>query len=340
MQGSSKRDELDTGAMTDNSPTDQVASTQSEAALFAGLRMFRGVEEYLVASCLARTTRRDIGEGETLLSPEIPNQFVYLILSGQMRVHLESPDSQAFLTLEAGDCAGEMSIIEEKDPSAWVIAESECHLMVLDKKMLWELIETSHAFSRNILRVLSSRLRNDNQAIAGSSDMIREYQRNAVTDALTELHNRHWMEDMFRRRLTRMQDDGVQATFMMLDVDYFKNFNDQHGHLAGDHALCHVASALREHFRPSDMIARYGGDEFAVLLPETDMEEAFSIAERVRKAVHESLDTDAGSDGKPPITISVGIACMKAAHTLESLLNDADSALYRAKLQGRDRVCS
>lgn len=340
MQGSSKKDELATDAMTQNSTVHKSNSPVNDASLFAGLRMFRGVDEYLVASCLARTTRRDVSEGETLLSPEIPNKCVYLILSGQMRVHLESAESEAFLTLEVGDCAGEMSLIEEKDPSAWVIAESECHLMVLDKNMLWELIETSHAFSRNILRVLSSRLRNDNQAIAGSSDMIREYQRNAVTDALTELHNRHWMEDMFRRRLARMQDDGTLATFMMLDVDFFKNFNDQHGHLAGDHALCHVASTLREHFRPSDMIARYGGDEFAVLLPETDMEEAFSIAQRVRKAIHESLDTDAGSTIEPPITISVGIAEMKAGHTLESLLNDADSALYRAKLQGRDRVCS
>lgn len=330
---------MDADAMAEKRQGRQALSPVGDNALFAGLRMFRGVDEYLVTSCLARTSRRDIAEGETLLSPEIPNKYVYLILSGQMRVHLESPNSDAFLTLECGDCAGEMSIIEETDPSAWVIAESDCHLMVLDKQMLWELIDTSHAFSRNILRVLSSRLRNDNQAIAGSSDLIREYQRNAVTDALTELHNRHWMEDMFRRRMTRMQDDGIQATFMMLDVDYFKNFNDQHGHLAGDHALCHVAATLREHFRPSDMIARYGGDEFAVLLPETDMEEAFSIAERVRKAVHESLDTDAGSTDEPPITISVGIANMKASDTLEALLNDADSALYRAKLQGRDRVC-
>lgn len=338
MTGSSEASKAETVA--EEGQNRKTLSPTGDSALFAGLRMFRGVEDYLVASALARTSRRDVAEGETLLSPDTPNQFVYLILSGQMRVHLESPDSDAFLTLECGDCAGEMSIIEEKDPSAWVIAESECHLMVLDKQILWELIDTSHAFSRNILRVLSSRLRNDNQAIAGSSDLIREYQRNAVTDALTELHNRHWMEDMFRRRLTRMQDDGIQATFMMLDVDYFKNFNDQHGHLAGDHALCHVASILREHFRPSDMIARYGGDEFAVLLPETDMEEAFSIAERVRKAVHESLDTDGGSSNEPPITISVGIANMKASHTLEGLLNDADSALYRAKLQGRDRVCS
>lgn len=334
MHGSTESKE-----MAENSHNTETSAPVSDIDRFLNLRMFRGVDAHLVSHCLSKTSRRDIGEGEILLSPETPNSYVYLILSGQMRVHLDSPDSEAFLKLDTGDCAGEMSIIEEKDPSAWVIAESECHLMVLDKRMLWELIDTSHAFSRNILRVLSSRLRNDNQALAGTSEMIREYQRSAVTDALTELHNRHWMEDMFRRRIDRLQNEGTPATFMMLDVDYFKKFNDQYGHLAGDHALCHVAATLREHFRPTDMIARYGGDEFAVLLPDTDMDEAFSIAERVRKAVHESLETDAGNIGEPPITISVGIADMKSAHTLESLLNDADSALYRAKLQGRDKVC-
>lgn len=124
---------------------------------------------------------------------------------------------------------------------------------------------------------------------------------------------------------------------VIVDVDYFKRFNDRYGHLAGDEALCFVAQSLRGHFRPSDLIARYGGDEFVVLLPDTQFEAAQQTADRVRRAIE---DGDPLGDHGPPfkVTASMGVSEMQAGDTLESLLKRADAALYQAKLSGRNRV--
>jgi len=301
----------------------------------AGLQLFNGVDIRAVGPFLSRTHRRDIKAGETLLSPASRNSNVFVILSGALEVRLESAHSEPLAVLQAGQCAGEMSIIEEKDPSAWVLAARDSHLMVIEQDILWRMINVSHAFARNLLVILSSRLRSDNQVILDSVGVLREFERHAVTDALTDLHNRHWLDNMFRRRLDRCLKDEIAASVVMVDVDKFKQFNDRHGHIAGDRALRLVAETLRNHFRPGDMVARFGGDEFSILLPGADMEAARTCAERARWAVMKATDENPGA---PKITLSAGIAQAEPGDTLETLIARADDALYRAKVGGRNQV--
>ncbi len=160
---------------------------------------------------------------------------------------------------------------------------------------------------------------------------MRQYERSATTDALTDLHNRHWLQDMFRRKMERCRTSGEPVCIFMLDVDGFKAFNDRHGHLKGDEILCEVADVLRSELRPTDMLARFGGDEFAVLLPGANLDDAMATAERIRYAMANRV-YEAG------VTLSLGVAEMGEEDTLSDLIAKADDAMYRAKASGRNRV--
>ena len=124
----------------------------------------------------------------------------------------------------------------------------------------------------------------------------------------------------------------------MIDVDGFKSFNDRFGHVAGDRVLSAVAHVLLKQFRPRDLLVRYGGDEFAVLLPGVNETEGLAIADRVRKSVSGSTDDNSDSLIQIPVRVSMGVAQLGGGGTFESLLRSADEALYRAKDAGRDTV--
>jgi len=306
--------------------------------LLEGLELFQGVCAEDVQELLQRCDRRDLKQGEVLLSPGSHNEHVYIVLSGSLNVHVGAPDTPPLATMDVGACVGEMSIIEDRDPSAFVVGAEDTHLLIIHQIVLWEMVDASHEFAKNLLIVLSERVRSHNRVIADSYGELRKIERHARTDALTGLGNRHTMEESFLRELKRCVKNDDPVALVMVDVDNFKDFNDKFGHIAGDRALSAVARILRQQFRPRDLLVRYGGDEFAVLLPEVDEEMAMTIADRVRESV--CGDTGDGSDSliQIPIRISMGVADLQDNGTLDTLIRAADAALYRAKHAGRNRV--
>jgi diguanylate cyclase (GGDEF)-like protein len=309
-----------------------------QRSLLAGLQLFHGVNPDDVQTLLQKCERRDIQTGELLLSPGSKNEHVFVVLSGGLNVHVGSPDAPILVRMGVGACAGEMSIIEDRDPSAYVIAAEPTHLLVIHQTVLWEMVDASHAFSKNLLIVMSERVRSHNHFIAASFGDMQKFERNATTDALTGLSNRHAMEETYPREVNRCRQSGQPVCLIMIDVDRFKSFNDQFGHVAGDRALSAVAHILQKQFRPRDLLVRFGGDEFAVLLPGVELDEALTIAERTRDAVAGSTRDSSDSLIQVAVKISMGVAQLEPESDFESLLRSADAALYRAKDAGRNTV--
>lgn len=307
-------------------------------SLLEGLELFRGVHADDVQDLLQRCDRRDLEEGELLLSPDSENEYVFVVLSGSLSVHVGSLDTPILATMEVGACVGEMSIIEDRDPSAYVIAAEPTHLLLIHQTVLWDMVNASHEFAKNLLVVMSERVRSHNRVIAHSFGELKKIERRAKTDALTGLGNRHTMEETFLREINRCTRDERPVSLVMIDVDYFKEFNDEYGHIAGDRVLSAVAKILTNQFRPRDLLVRYGGDEFAVLVPEVDEQQAVTIADRVRESVCGSTGDGSDSLIKIPIRISMGVAELSKDMTLEKLIRAADEALYRAKHAGRNLV--
>jgi diguanylate cyclase (GGDEF)-like protein len=160
----------------------------------------------------------------------------------------------------------------------------------------------------------------------------------SIRDPLTGMFNRRYMLETCRREFARAKRAGQTVAVLSIDVDHFKQFNDNHGHDAGDVVLRSVGACLQSSFRDEDVPCRYGGEEFVVVLPGTTMDDAVNRAEAVRAEI-EALSVRYFDQALPRITISVGVALFPASgSTIEAVLKIADDALYRAKENGRNRV--
>ncbi len=309
-----------------------------EPSLLDGFAMFDGVALGPRLALLRAAERTELGQGEVLLREGNPNERMYLILSGELGIFLAGTGKEAVATLGAGESVGEMSLLDGSTASASVIAQSPCTLLGIDEAAFWALIESSHPFAISLLVKLTGRLRANNATVSQSVILRRRYERAAMFDGLTGIHNRRWLDETLHRLVGRVEGhEGGCLSIALIDIDHFKAFNDRFGHEAGDHVLTTVAQVLARNLRPTDLVARFGGEEFVILFPDTDIQHAYIAAERVRRAVAaEKLE----SDGRrlPAVTISMGVAQYQNGQTVPQILKAADGAMYEAKDNGRNCV--
>jgi two-component system, cell cycle response regulator len=161
----------------------------------------------------------------------------------------------------------------------------------------------------------------------------------AITDALTGLFNRRYMETHLATLLEQAASRGKPLSVLILDIDYFKSINDSHGHDAGDDVLREFSVRIRKSIRNIDLACRYGGEEFVIVMPETDMSVAAMVAERIRRRIATEPFSIQNGARQLDVTISIGIAALAGpADSAAAVLKRADTALYRAKRDGRNRV--
>ena len=195
----------------------------------------------------------------------------------------------------------------------------------------------------NSLESTNGSFKDQLQQAANEIDQLKskmaQYREEALKDPLTQIDNRRGFEKKLKEAISQANADETSLCLIMADIDYFKKVNDTHGHLVGDNVLRMVAATIKESIKGKDLAARLGGEEFAILLPDTPFDGAMKLADDIRLAF-ERLDLKKKSTGENlgKITLSFGVSTFKVSESVEDFVNRADEALYQSKNTGRNRV--
>lgn len=202
-----------------------------------------------------------------------------------------------------------------------------------------EKIRTDTQTARESQLEFDSQMSSVRQEVEILRQQLEEVREESLTDALTGLSNRKAFDQKVDELIWQNHQEKTEFSLVIADIDFFKKFNDAYGHLAGDKVLKYVSKLIKHSVKGSDFAARFGGEEFTLLLPKTDLDGARIVAEQVRQAIeHKNLVDKVQNQNYGKVTISLGVAQYSGNETAEELLDRADKALYQAKDKGRNRV--
>ena len=208
------------------------------------------------------------------------------------------------------------------------------------REIVLAVLTTAREFGRENY-YLGATLNQSREDISQLQERLTLVREEALTDPLTSLANRRHLNQYLKRSLNRMREVGKPLSLLLADIDHFKSFNDSFGHLTGDHVLKLIGSALQQNVKETDLVARFGGGTFAVVLGQVDLAKAVSVAERLRRVVAANqVERRSTKERLGHATISVGVAMARPEHTDRALIETAYSFLCRAKKAGRNCVCS
>lgn len=309
----------------------------------SNLHLLRDVDDPGVGEILADCPVIRVAAGQSVLDFGSNGGRLYVVLRGALGVAAdplaETPNAAASKILP-GECVGELSVLDEEANPTAIYALQESELLVIDADRLWRLIDESNGVARNLLRLLSFRIRAANAQLRRRQKVGEFYRQLSMIDGLTGLQNRSWLNDQLPALIEQATNIGNPLSIVMIDLDNFKQFNDLHGHLAGDDALRVAAKVLTDALRPRDFAVRYGGEELMVILPNTHQKAGVIVARRLCERMQQAVVFADLHKPLPHVTASFGVACLVPGQTSDSLIATADAALYRAKDGGRNRVAA
>lgn len=287
---------------------------------------------------------RKIGGGEVLFREGDPGNELFIVRSGEVVTSIRLPDGGAreIAVFREGNFFGEMSIFENAPRSATCMAAVPSELLGLHESDFYRMVEECPDIATKVmyrmLNITTQRLRDTGEFLSDMVHWGEAARRRAITDELTGSYNRRFLDDALEREFERAKGSGSALTMAMVDLDFFRQINDRHGDEAGDRCIIEVVRLIRGLLRENDIIARYGGDEFALLLPGIACDDAGKLAEAIRKNV-EGLRLLPGDGPGTRLTLSIGLASYPDHEGGSASLREAaDRALYRAKEEGRNRV--
>jgi diguanylate cyclase len=206
------------------------------------------------------------------------------------------------------------------------------------KKVVESLVKTTHEM-RDTTKALEARLAHSKTEISNLQQSLEAIRAESLTDPLTGLGNRKYFDRSLEAAFANALTTGEPLSLLLFDIDYFKSFNDSYGHLTGDQVLRLVGMSLKQSIKGQDITARFGGEEFAVVLPNTALRQALTVADHIRRAVmSKELKKKSTGEILGRVTISVGVSMLKPGDDVDSLIERADACLYAAKRAGRNRV--
>jgi diguanylate cyclase (GGDEF)-like protein len=312
--------------------------------------LFSNMSELEFNAVTAFLERCRIKKGATVFKEGDAGEDMYVLLTGSLSAFVSQSDGTErwLFDIKKGDFFGEMSVIAHEPRSATLTAREDTDIMVLQGIDFYRIVFEHPMIGVKMLKAIGS-VQNQwlDQTSRHLSDLMRwgeTARRRAITDELTGLHNRRFLEESIKDRFDHGSVGLRKMSLMMLDLDRVHLINERHGPQGGDQVIITVAEILRSLMRSGDIAARLSGDEFAVLLPDTDSGEAKMVAERIRESVMNKevmVPKSPGLAEKVPISVrtSIGISVAPThAKNMESFLFTADSALRKAKELGRNRV--
>jgi diguanylate cyclase (GGDEF)-like protein len=314
----------------------ELAATRFSRKELAQTALLKGAHQETIAPLLNDCPVKLLMTGDMLVRAGEPCQALYIVLSG--RLQMESSTSTVPATpIRAGDCIGELFLLQKAVVAATVIAAEPTRVLVIDRNIAWTLIRTSPEIARNWLSLLAQRTQITG-SVGTNIELRTSHGSQAMHDECTGLYNRHWLEATLPRQIARSASSEEPLGLLLAELDGFADYVAHFGKEAGDLMCRGAAKTILTNVRPTDLVACYGNAQFAIVLPDADIAGACLAAERVRQAVNRAGALISKESGLPAFTASIGATQAQPSADALALLAAAEAALQMAKNSGGNRV--